>query len=274
MDLVFNGFLIQALYFVGAVFLLGYAVSWLNRCFYRITGQRRAVVYATGVIGTPIHELSHAAMCLLFRHRIEEIRFFQISDENGVLGYVKHCRTKGSLYQRIGDYFIGVAPVMLGGGVVYLLMRLLIPDTAAEIGKLIGAFSARGGGASLSLLADAVVTGLSAALQLCLGITAGLSFFLFILLGMCIALHMNLSGADIKGALSGLPLLLAILFVINLAVRFLLPSSYGAFCAFLSSAGCYLLALMLLALSLSLLLLLLSLLVRAVARLIKRRRHK
>ena len=62
--------------------------------FERITQQRlaerfgwRSVMF-TGWLGTPIHELSHAAMCKLFGHRIDDIALFEPDRESGRLGYV------------------------------------------------------------------------------------------------------------------------------------------------------------------------------------------
>jgi hypothetical protein len=59
----------QLVYFVGAVFLIGWLMSKLNKALYRMTGGGMAVCLATGALGTPIHELSHAVMCLVFFHK-------------------------------------------------------------------------------------------------------------------------------------------------------------------------------------------------------------
>ena len=62
---------------LGLVFLFGKVIALCNGAFYRNFGSKgRAVCYATGFIGTPVHEASHALMCLIFGHKIVEIKFF------------------------------------------------------------------------------------------------------------------------------------------------------------------------------------------------------
>ena len=42
----------------------------------------------------------------------EEIRLFQPDLETGVLGYVNHSYNKRNMYKVLGNYFIGVAPIV------------------------------------------------------------------------------------------------------------------------------------------------------------------
>ena len=44
----------------------------------------------TAWIGVPIHELGHAIMCVLFRHKIVATQFFPTDTSQGALGYVQH----------------------------------------------------------------------------------------------------------------------------------------------------------------------------------------
>ena len=44
----------------------------------------------TAWIGVPIHELGHAIMCVLFRHKIVGTQFFPTDTSQGALGYVQH----------------------------------------------------------------------------------------------------------------------------------------------------------------------------------------
>jgi hypothetical protein len=60
----------------------------------------------TGVVGVPIHELSHATFALIFGHKIKSIKLFQKPDENEVMGYVQHSYNQGSIYQQAGNFFI------------------------------------------------------------------------------------------------------------------------------------------------------------------------
>ena len=94
---------IHLLYFVGVVYLVGFVIFLLNKLFYRLLGGGRFVCYLTGLVGTPIHELSHALMCLLFGHRIVEMRLFRVDGKSGTLGYVSHSYRKSNLYQVLGN---------------------------------------------------------------------------------------------------------------------------------------------------------------------------
>lgn len=74
----------------------------------------------TGWIGTPIHESSHALLCIVFQHKIEKMALFQPDLQERRLGFVRHTYTKGKLWQEIGNFFIGLAP--LAGGTLTLLL--------------------------------------------------------------------------------------------------------------------------------------------------------
>ncbi|MGY0276604.1 hypothetical protein [Limosilactobacillus fermentum] len=68
-----------------------------------------------GGIGIIIHELSHLIVALLFRHQIKGVALLRIprpNDGDTSLGYVQHAGQTTSLYQRSGNFFIGVAPLI------------------------------------------------------------------------------------------------------------------------------------------------------------------
>jgi len=77
--------------------------------------------------GVVIHELSHAALCLVFFHRIRSIRFAAPSSAGGRMGYVLHTYNSRSTYQRVGRFFIGAAPLLAGGMVIYAAALWLVP---------------------------------------------------------------------------------------------------------------------------------------------------
>ena len=72
-----------------------------------------------GFLGIIIHELSHLILALIFRHGIQSIRLLKLphlhpnnaSGDDLALGYVNHTWNRHSLYQVIGNLFIGVAPI-------------------------------------------------------------------------------------------------------------------------------------------------------------------
>lgn len=78
-------------------------------------------------IGTPIHESAHALFCILFRHEILEIKFFK-PDRFGNLGYVAHVWNIKSAYQTAGNFFIGIAPLIVGTVLMKIIAGLVGMD--------------------------------------------------------------------------------------------------------------------------------------------------
>lgn len=87
-----------------------------------------------GGIGVIIHELSHLIMAIIFHHHIESFQLLHIPrnpDDRG-LGYVSHVWNDESTYQKIGNVFIGVAPVIGCSLVMLLSTRYLVPGVYNE----------------------------------------------------------------------------------------------------------------------------------------------
>ena len=246
MSEVFN-LIIQLLLFIGIVYLVGYLISLVNRTFYKITGGGRGVCLATGFIGTPIHELSHAIMCLVFFFRIEEIKLFQTDDANGVLGYVKYRYNRKNLFQRIGTFFVGIAPIMGGSLVLMLLMKSLAPNCYYACQSSLAQFTLTNNGVSLDTI--------MAFIRLAFGCVSalftngfGIGLVVFLVLAFCIALHMNLSGADIKGGLGGLPILIILVGVVATVLYYLPFTAFLIFNNFIIGVFTYIIALLFLSL--------------------------
>ena len=257
---IFNSFLVQVFLFIVVIGVVGYLISLINRVFYSLTGNSRAVCYATGFIGTPVHELAHAAMCILFGHRIEEMSLFRIGDD-GVLGYVNHSYNPRNAYQRVGNYFIGIAPIILGGVVLLFGMKYLMPTMYLDFEEYVGQFvKLQQSGFGFEWFAYALVVLKGMFIALINGIGEGY-WYIFFILALCIAIHMNLSGADIKGSLSALPVLVVILAVANFGLGLLAGGVYKNFIRIMSTVGGYIAGMLMIALAFSVLALLLALVV-------------
>lgn len=211
-------FALQMVFTLGFIFLFGKLIAVCNARFYKNFGTHaHAVCIATGFIGTPIHEASHALMCLVFGHKINEIKFFQPNSSDGTLGYVNHSYNPRNFYQLIGNFFIGIAPILIGslllGGLLYLLLPQLFTKIWSEI-KAVD-FVDDFGGAFVHLGEVFVIM---------FSYIGTWQWWVFILIGSFIGLHMTLSNADVKGALSGL-LLFVFLFAIADVVLLLISKS-------------------------------------------------
>ena len=151
---------------------------------------RSSVFLFTAWLGTPIHELSHAALCPVFGHQIVELKLFKLSTEDGTLGYVKHGYSQGNLWAELGNFFIGIAPLLGGSLVLWGAMVGLVPEAQVQLGGgLTGAWH--------SVLA--------------LGNSgAGWRLGLFAYIVLCVGGHMAPSGVDLRGAVKGAVLAVAI----------------------------------------------------------------
>ncbi|MGN0822658.1 MAG: metalloprotease family protein, partial [Candidatus Gallimonas sp.] len=181
----------QILFTVGAIVSFGFLIAACNRRFYANFGSRsRTVCYVTGFLGTPVHECSHALFCLLFGHKITEIKLFQTNAEDGTLGYVHHSYNRKNLYQRAGNFFIGIAPVLVISALLFLLYDLLLPEATSEIVALFG-------GLGLSENAFGFFKGVFRAIGIFFSDVGSWQFWIFLLVGAFPALHMTLSKADV-----------------------------------------------------------------------------
>ncbi|ETY73557.1 hypothetical protein [Lactiplantibacillus fabifermentans] len=94
-----------------------------------------------GCLGIVIHELSHLIVAIIFRHGIQSVRLLKRphlhpdTDENDdlALGYVNHTWNQHSFYQRVGNLFIGVAPIFGCTAALLGLDALFAPGLAKGI---------------------------------------------------------------------------------------------------------------------------------------------
>lgn len=252
-------YLFQIVFTLGIIVLFGFLVGLVNRTFYaNLGGRGSAVCYITGFLGTPVHELSHALFCLIFGHKITEIKLFQVGAEDGTLGYVSHTYNRRNFYQRLGNFFIGIAPILGISGVLYLLAYLLTPAMTADFAALSSGIASGEISVMLRSMVDMVTAFFS---------YVGMwQWWVFVALAVFLSLHMTLSKADISGALSGLLFVLLVFFVIDLILGFVVPSALNAFTDFMLAAGGYLFCFMSLGLITSLVAMIVSFIVRWISR--------
>jgi len=215
-DLIIKACL-DTIYMTGMIIIVGFILGFLRNHsienFQRSFGWK--AVSITAIIGVPIHELSHAAICLLFGHKIKKIVLVQKRDESGVLGYVNHAYNPNSIYQQTGNFFIGIAPIFGGISVIIALMHIIIPQTYSKFMNIsmnnllitkINADSIKG---ILNSYVDLIQIIFSA------NNFTNPYFILFLFLAICISSHISLSSADIKGASKGLFIIFIIILVLN-----------------------------------------------------------
>lgn len=186
----------------------------IQRNLVRRFGWRSIMV--TGWLGTPIHELSHAALCIVFRHRIHEIALFQPDAREGRLGFVRHGFNPRSLYQVVGNFFIGIAPLFGGALVLYLLAWLFFPAALAADG--LGELNRQLGEGEMFAVARSLMTFAFGVIGKLFSTTNAKTwqFWLFLYLCLAVGSHLAPSSSDYQGAYKGGFLLLGLLLAGNL----------------------------------------------------------
>ena len=229
------GFILQMISGAGVILLFGSIIALLRRAFCSVAGMSGPrILLLTGIVGTPVHELSHALMCIIFGHKITEIKLYQPESTDGTLGYVKHQYNKRNIYHQIGNFFIGVAPVVLGGAVILLLLLLLLPDTYDSVIGEMGAIAE----SSLSDLSIADVFGFiwtSICTIFSSDTFSDWKGWVFLILALMIASHTEMSAADIKSGAKGLGFIAIMLFIIDLILFFIFPGLFSALTGILTS---------------------------------------
>ncbi|MEW5511887.1 hypothetical protein ABGT16_04640 [Pseudomonas asiatica] len=165
---------------------------------------------AFGLLGVPVHELSHALFCLVFRMPITKIKLYSPNLKTGILGYVAFAYNPSSLGHAVGLLFQGVAPLI----VCCLILNLLIPLPEQGFTYL----DVKG-----EWFLSALTEGVNNALGLTVGnIASGWEGATWACLALLIAAYAIPSWTDVRVALRG-AVVVALMFI--------------AACAFLTVAG-------------------------------------
>lgn len=106
------------------VVLLNFSASFTARMSVRFWG-RDLFLYGFGWLGCSVHEMSHAFFAIIFGHKVTEIALFKPNSNGESLGHVSHSYNKKNIYQKIGNFFIGISPLLFGGIVLFLITLLL-----------------------------------------------------------------------------------------------------------------------------------------------------
>ena len=212
--------LYQFLCLFGFILLFGlllYYISRSTRKAFSNSGHSKLDVFFTGWIGTPVHEIGHAVFCILFGHRITDIKLYSPNSQDGTLGYVNHSFNSKSLFQRIGNFFIGTGPILFGSFVLYLLAKFCLPNFR-QISEIISKTDLTDSGIFelVKNTGSMLKTGISLLANVFSPENFGKpSFWLFIYLSFCISSHMQLSPPDLRSMWSGTLTILLIFLLVN-----------------------------------------------------------
>jgi len=200
----------QLILLFGGLFLFGILLSFVQektqRIYFRVIGWKG--ILWTAWIGTPIHEIGHLFFAKLFRHKITSVSFFRPNRNTGQLGDVEHSYRKDSLYQNIGNFFIGIAPLISGSLVLIGLLYFLIPNANDVFVPLTGT-----GNNLLGSVQSIWQTLLSLWSQVDIHIW---QWWLFLYLSFAISSHLAPSKQDRRGMWHGLGWIVAVMIILDL----------------------------------------------------------
>ena len=221
--IIFSKTFIDLFRLFGNIIIFGfilYLLSSMTRRIFAKTLGAKTELYITGWIGTPIHELSHALFCIIFNHKISDIKLF--TTKSDTIGYVLHSYDSRSWYQQIGNFFIGVGPIIMGTLIVYFLFLLLAPELKENT------FSVKIDYDKSAGILNMIYSGISNIFISILNIFSNIiknimvsqsykniGFWIFIYLSISIASHMELSPADISHAWKGMLVIFAVSLIFN-----------------------------------------------------------
>ena len=168
-------------------------ISRRNKVLTVVIGGFYAQIILGGV-GVIIHELSHLLMALLFGHQIVSFRLLHIPNPSNpgdnALGYVNHAWNEHSFYQRVGNVFIGIAPVVGCTLAIIGLTQWLVPGIF-ELWQ--------------AVIAQAEIPQIQ--------LTAGRLILWLILIANIAIGGFDLSSADLENSATGLMMLLAVFLI-------------------------------------------------------------
>ena len=211
---------------VTGVFLsFGYIYSLIEKrnSLYVYSAFGSKGILFTGVIGTAVHEIGHLIMCLIFHHKISDFQLFNFKGYKyeETLGYVSHRYNDGSLYEKAGNFFIGIGPMISGTLFIIFSFKLLLPSIYDSIN--INSYFTH---LSSINIENTIFLLLSLSKNLLLSIfsinnLSNINFYIFIYLMFCVSSHISLSKKDFENSSVGILSLFLIFFVICLISTFL-----------------------------------------------------
>lgn len=209
--------LLETLYVTGILIFIGIILGIMERKanFYVQSVLGRKGIMLTAWIGTPIHELGHLIMCYFFRHKVHGFHLFNPKTKSGVLGHVRHSWNRKSLFQNIGNFFIGIGPIFSGTAALILGLYLFLGDSFEMFKNYL----------ELNPYLSSSYTVLNI-----LKLTAELfksifsfqnlisaNFWIYLILAICISSHIALSKADLRGAWRGIITIFTFILLLNIA---------------------------------------------------------
>lgn len=211
--------------------LLALSQRWIFIYLFRVIGLR-GVVWWTGWLGTPIHELSHVVVALACGIKVTKVQLYDPDPTDGKLGFVRYIKPElkpTQLHKVVGTFLLGIAPLFGGGLVLLAVLHLVCPGA-----PLVFEGARKYAQQVVSAPPDVVLAGflqLAKTTYQAIFLNGALSWrpWVFLYVAMCVGAHLAPSRADLEGGLVGFLVVLGLGLFAN-AIALLLgarPESAG-----------------------------------------------
>lgn len=130
--------------------VLGVAVWAVQRLFCHLVGAGigRPLLLGVSAFSTLLREVGHMCACVIFFHRITDIKLLDLRDPDGELGFVEHSYNPRNPIALLGNLFYALFPVILGLLAVLVILLacfrgVIAPffGEVAQLGELGGGFA-------------------------------------------------------------------------------------------------------------------------------------
>jgi hypothetical protein len=179
-----------------------------------------------GWIGTAVHETGHLLAAVLFLQPVRSFRPFTFDSKAKIQGSVVTQPNYGNLYQYIGMFFIGIAPVLFGALVIFLASYILFQDQVYDIWQRIE----RSNELDQPMIGSVLSSGM-AFLAVVFNPRNWLNWrlYLFLYIVFAVGSSIHLSGVDVANAKRGCMPMIVLLFLFNTVLFSLGAAGSGTF---------------------------------------------
>jgi len=181
--------------FLALLIIPAVTIAVWDRVVNRLSVNAKRAYRLTGYVGVPVHELSHAIVCILFGMRIKKISFYKPNSASGTMGFVDFRYSPLSVRHGIGLALQGLAPLLAGACLVVMLLDSFEQATSPGEGAM----------AVIRWLPQVIGAALDAAYAKAFSGWSGTAAVLFALV---ISMHAIPSAADVLLGLRGLIMLI------------------------------------------------------------------
>ena len=204
---------------IGMFLFFGYIYSIIEKINFRylISTFGSIGILLTGIIGTTVHELGHLIMCFIFNHKINSFQFFNFKNykSESTLGYVSHKYNEKSLYQKAGNFFIGIGPIISGTLFMILSFKFLLPNKFSLLNMDNYLFFLSNINIENFILLFINLFKILFKALFSIDNLNNIKFYIFIYLMICVSTHISLSKKDFENSSIGIFSLFIIFFMIT-----------------------------------------------------------